>query len=81
MGKADPNPEEIEGPRVDRDTPGRPQEEDNYATHPSLAGEVPRDQPQDQIKVVVESETYREAKVRQMAQKREKGRQTSRRAT
>ena len=45
IGEADPNPEEIEGPRVDRDTPGRPQEEDTYTTHPSLAGEVPQDKP------------------------------------
>ena len=60
IGEADSNPEETGGPRVERDTPGRPQEEETYATHPSLAGEVPRDQPQDQIKVVVESEAYRE---------------------
>ena len=44
-GEANSNPEDTGDPRVDRDTPGRSQEEDTYMTHPSMAGEVPRDQP------------------------------------
>ena len=45
IGEANSNPEETGGPRVERDTPGRPQEEETDATRPNLAGEVPRAQP------------------------------------
>ena len=44
IGEADSNPEETGDPRVERDTPGRPQEEETYVTLPNLAGEVLREQ-------------------------------------
>ena len=74
IGEADLNQEEIGGPRVDRDTPGRPQEENTYTTHPSSAGEAPQDKPQAQIEVAIESEADREAEVRKIIQKRERKR-------
>ena len=81
IGEADSNPEDTGGPRVDRDTSGRPQEEDTYATRLNLAGEVHREQTQNHIEMEVKQEAYREAKVRLMAQEKEKDRQISQRAT
>ena len=81
IGETDSNPEDSRGPRVNPDTSGRPLEEDTYATRPDLAEEVLLSQTRDHIEKEVESEAYREAEARQMAQEIEKDRQTSQRAT
>ena len=79
IGETDSNPEDSRGPRVNLDTSGRPLKEDTYAILPDMAEEVLLDQTQDHTEMEVELEVYREAKVRQMAQEIEKGRQTSQR--
>ena len=58
VGEADSNIEDIEGPRIDRDTSGRHQEEETDATRMKLAIEVPRDQIRDHIGAEVETGGY-----------------------
>ena len=81
IGETNFNPEDSRGPKVNLDTSGRLPEEDTYATRPDSAEEVLLGQTRDHIDKEVELEAYREAKVWQMAQEIEKGRQTSQRAT
>ena len=80
IGDTNFNPEDSRGPKVNQDTSERLPEEDTYATPPDSAKEVILGQTRDHIDNEVKLEAYREAKVRQMAQEIEKGRQTSQRA-
>ena len=75
------NPEDSRGPRVDQDTSEQLLKEVTYAILPGLVEEALLDQTRGHIETEVESEAYREAKVREMAQEIEKGRQTGQRVT
>ena len=91
IGEADSNQKDSRGPRVDRDTSGRPLKGDTYVILPGLAEEVLPDQTRvpdnmvtrDHIEMAAELEANRgiEAEALEMAQGIERNRQKSQRVT